>query len=212
MLSYLKSHNTIFLALFSLFSIMLVSIRFLLIDKTDIFLVMNLGLAWIPYLLSYVFTLKKINKLVLILIGVIWLLFFPNALYMVTDLFQLRPRVFVNIWFDLMMLLSFALVGLFLGFSSLKNVENLMTLKFGKRKAQLSIIIVMYLGSLGVYFGRFIRLNSWEVFSMPAVLIRKVLNVFSNPFYDANFYATTLVFTIFCYFLYYGLYHFAKNQ
>jgi uncharacterized membrane protein len=212
MLSYLKSHNTIFLALFSLFSIMLVSIRFLLIDKTDIFLVMNLGLAWIPYLLSYVFTVKKINKLVLILIGVIWLLFFPNALYMVTDLFQLRPRVFVNIWFDLMMLLSFALVGLFLGFSSLKNVENLMTLKFGKRKAQLSIIIVMYLGSLGVYFGRFIRLNSWEVFSMPAVLIRKVLNVFSNPFYDANFYATTLVFTIFCYFLYYGLYHFAKNQ
>ena len=156
--------------------------------------------------------MKKINKLALIFIGFIWLLFFPNALYMVTDLFQFRPRNFVNIWFDLMMLLSFAIVGLFLGFSSLKKVENLIGTKFGKRKSQIAIIFILYLGSLGVYFGRFLRVNSWEIFSMPVILVRKVLNVFTNPFNDVSFYAITLVFSVFCYFLYYGLYYFAKND
>jgi len=212
MISFLKSHNTIFLLLFSVFSIVLVLIRFIVVDETDIFLLMNLGLAWIPYLLSYTFTVNNINKLALILIGFIWLLFFPNSLYMVTDMFQLRPRNFVNIWFDLIMLLSFALVGLFLGFSSLKKVEDLIATKFGRLITQLSVFFLLYLGSLGVYFGRFVRLNSWEVFSMPKVLIIKVLNVFKDPFHDVNFYGTTLIFAVFIYILYYGVFNFAKNH
>lgn len=212
MISFLKSHNTKFLLLFSLFCITFLLIRYALIDETDIFLLLNLLLAWIPYLLSYVFTVDKMNKIVLVLVGFVWLLFFPNALYMVTDMFQLRPRNFVNIWFDLIMLLSFALVGLFLGFSSLKNVENLIVVKFGKRKTQIIMFLLLYLGSHGVYFGRFVRINSWEVFSMPLILVTKVLHVFQDPFSDGNFYATTLVFSIFCYILYYGIFHFGKNH
>jgi uncharacterized membrane protein len=212
MLSFLKSHNTIYLALFSVFCISLLFVRFLLIDGTFLFLTINLALAWIPYLLSYVFRIEKINKVVLISVGFAWLLFFPNALYIVTDLLNCTRRNFVSHWFDLTMMISFAITGLFLAFGALKNLEDFLIIKTEKTNSKIAIFLTLYIGSQGFYFGRFIRLNSWEVITQPLELFEKVLSVFSSPLDDVNFYAIPFLYTILLSFFYYGLFHFGKNH
>jgi uncharacterized membrane protein len=212
MLSFLKSHNTIFLALFSLFCSALLLIRFVLIDGTFLFLTINLGLAWIPYLLSYAFRIEKMNRFLLILIGFLWLLFFPNALYIVTDLFNCTRRNFVSLWFDLTMMVSFAITGLFLAFGSLKNLEDFLNRNIGNTKSKIIIFVTLYLGSQGVYFGRFVRLNSWEVITQPIELLKKVMSVFSSPLDDVNFYGIPFLYTILLWFFYYGIFHFEKNH
>jgi len=210
MISFLKSHNTKFLLLFSAFCIILIFIRMYVVrNDTFLFLIKNLALAWVPYLLSQLFVIK--SKYVRILVGLLTLLFFPNTLYMITDLFQLWPKNYVSVWFELIHLLSFAMVSLFLGFGTLKNFEKQFLISYNNRFVELYIFLIIYLGSFGVYLGRFVRLNSSDLFLNPGHLFNEILNVISNPFDDVNFYGTTLVFAIFIYLLYYGVFNFAKD-
>lgn len=213
MIKFLKSHNTIYLLVFSAFSIMLVLFRAWIIkDATFLFLIKNLALAWIPYFVSYFFKVEKIRGWYLFLLIFFWLLFFPNTLYLVTDLFQLWPRNFVSVWFDLILLFSFALIGLLLAFGGLKNFEERMAKVYGKKKASVFCFLVLFLGSHGVYLGRFKRLNSSDIFIQPSHLFKEIFDVAAHPFEDVNFYATTFVFTLFTYLFYYGVFHFAKSH
>jgi uncharacterized membrane protein len=179
-------------------------------DTRFLFLLINLGLAWVPFLLSQFFKTKI--KVLLPVVFFFWLLFFPNALYIVTDLFQLWPRPKGSVFFDLVMILSFSFVALFLGLSSLKNIEDFLVKKTKKSYAQGVIFLLLYLGSFGVYFGRFRRWNSWDVITSPRFITREGLFFFENPLDDIDFYATTFVFALFTYIIYYGLFHFAKNH
>lgn len=209
--SFLISHNTKFLALFSAFSVLLIFIRMFVVENdTFLFLIKNLGLAWISYLLSHFFYLQ--SKILKNGIGLLALLFFPNTLYMVTDLFQLWPKNHISVWFELIHLLSFAITSLFLGFGTLQNFEKYFLKRFKKRTVNVSIFLIIYLGSFGVYFGRFVRLNSSDVFLRPKFLVAELVEIISHPFDDVNFYGTTFLFALLCYFLYYGIYNFAKNH
>ncbi len=143
---------------------------------TFAFLAWNLFLAWIPYMISI--TLPWIDKVMgkkflWITGGIvgIWLLFFPNAPYIVTDLLHLRPRPLVPLWYDLILILSFAWVGLILGIFSLLHVQRWVQNRFGKNYDAFLAITLIPLCSFGVYLGRFLRWNSWEVFSQPQVLL-----------------------------------------
>jgi len=211
MISFLKSHNTKYLLLFSAFCCTLIFARIYVVkNDTFLFLIKNLGLAWIPYLLSQFFVVK--SKYLRILVVLLTLIYFPNTLYMVTDLFQLWPKNHISVWFELTHLFSFAMVSLFLGFGMLKNFEKNILIKFNVRFVNLYIFLIIYLGSFGVYFGRFVRLNSSDFLLDPKNLFVKVSDVIFYPFDDVNFYGTTLVFAVFIYLLYYGAFHFAKNQ
>ena len=179
-------------------------------NDTFLFLIKNLGLAWIPYILSHFFVVKP--KYLRFFVVLLALLYFPNTLYVVTDLFQLWPKNYVSVWFELIHLFSFAMVSLFLGFGMLKNFEKNILIKFNVRFVNLYIFLIIYLGSFGVYFGRFIRLNSSDILLQPRILFAKMSDVIFHPFSDVNFYGTTLVFAVFIYFLYYGVFHFSKND
>ncbi len=143
---------------------------------TFLFLAWNLFLAWIPYLLARLLPLLSKFKFPFVngaigLALVLWLLFFPNAPYIVTDLLHLKPRPLVPLWFDLMLLMSFAWTGLLLGIFSLLHLQKWVRQKTRKNYDTILAITLIPLCAVGVYVGRFLRWNSWEVFTQPQTLL-----------------------------------------
>lgn len=146
------------------------------------FLVWNLFLAAIPLGLSLGLQRIRRTSRVLPLLAM-WLLFFPNAPYVLTDLIHLTPHNhgMVPLWQDLVMLLSFALVSLWLGFQSLRMVQHWVEERSSKRVAWGVIVAVLGLSGFGVYLGRFLRWNSWDIVHRPHLLFQDILARVFNP-------------------------------
>lgn len=148
------------------------------ISETKVFLFLNwnLFLAWIPFFISSFLVIFKIrSKLSLVVAITVWILFFPNSPYILTDLFHLRSRNAVPIWYDLVVILSYAWTGLFCGFISLLDIEKLLSDYFKKLTINIITVLFLFLTSFGVYLGRFLRWNSWDVLSNPFGLFNDVL-------------------------------------
>jgi uncharacterized membrane protein len=132
------------------------------------FLVWNLILAWVPLafaIAAYARATRRIDLGVALLL-VPWLLFFPNAPYLLTDFIHLREGP-APLWYDALMLSAFAWTGLLLGFASLYLVQLILRRAFGRPVAWLCVVGALGLASVGVYVGRFIRLNSWDALLHP---------------------------------------------
>ena len=141
-----------------------------------IFLLWNLFLAWLPVLFALLARRHQASRLGRWVWGGLWLLFFPNAPYLLTDLLHLGQIGRVPIWYDLIMLLTFALAGLFLGFASLFWLHDLVTKTWNQLAGWLFVLVVLGLSSFGVYIGRFLRWNSWDLLLNPSVLLHDLAN------------------------------------
>lgn len=146
-----------------------------------IFLVWNLFLAWLPFLFALMVVVFRQSKLALGAFGMLWLLFFPNTTYLVTDLIHLNQTNYIPIWYDAIMLFSFALTGLMLGLLSLYFVHAVVQSHFGQAFGWLFVMITAVLGGVGVYIGRFLRWNSWDVFTNPITLLNDLVHNLFNP-------------------------------
>lgn len=186
----------------TIFSVLLLNVRLQLIDfqyievitnrdlwwksgePTFIFLVWNLFLAWIPYLVAMaipkVYNVSK-SKLLIAIMIVIWLLFFPNAHYIITDLLHLKKRAIIPYWFEVMMFLSFAWTGILLGLLSLLEIHDFLRRHLPKIGANLLVFLFIQLAGLGIYMGRFQRWNSWDVITDPYAIIMQVGYTLLNP-------------------------------
>lgn len=181
------------LALFALlcgatvFSFILFRLRAILSGSDEYaFLIWNIFLAWIPLGFAYAAELFSWNRKTLIFVmpfvGFLWLLFFPNAPYILTDLFHLsRPRAIVPVWFDTLLVLWFAWTGLSLGLISLLMIHNIIRRAFGRTAGWLFVLSVGFLTSLGIYIGRFLRWNSWDVLFNPRDRFIELIYYSSNP-------------------------------
>lgn len=132
------------------------------------FLVWNLILAWVPLALAtaaYARARRRVDVLVLLLLA-LWLLFFPNAPYLLTDFIHLGEGP-APLWYDALMLSAFAWTGLLLGFASLYLVQMLLRAVLGATVAWLAVLGSLGIASLGVYIGRFVRFNSWDALLHP---------------------------------------------
>ena len=162
---------------------------------TYYFLIWNLFLAFIPYGASLVITnLSKPYQYRLLefsLLG-IWLLFLPNSFYIITDLFHLKPRHNIPLWFDLILLLSFALNGLLAGYLSIIDIHDWIEIQFGKPLAWFSSVTTILLCAFGVYLGRYLRWNSWDILSDPFSLFYDILDRFLNPLAHTSTWGMTL--------------------
>src|SRR5262249_14333162 len=122
-----RFNQTLLLAGMSLFCFVLWIFRSFFSESLFfIFFNWNLFLAFIPWAVSSLIILNpklRSNKLALLSLFTVWLLFFPNAPYILTDLFHLRLRGSAPIWFDLGVILAFAWTGLTFGFISLMDIE-----------------------------------------------------------------------------------------
>lgn len=152
--------------------------------KTFIFLIWNLFLAWIPYLISLFLPMTrkwKFQKISAFVLLFSWLLFFPNAPYIITDLLHLKARFPVPLWYDVLMIFSFAWTGLLLGYCSLLEVQIFLKKLFSTTFTWFITGFAIFLCSLGIYIGRFQRWNSWDLFSNPSALFRDIGHTLLTP-------------------------------
>lgn len=133
------------------------------------FLDWNLFLAWIPVVLALLVYESAVagRSLVASALGIVWLLFFPNAPYMLTDFIHLRESPSTPLWYDGLMLSAFAWTSLVLGFLSLYLMQVVWRRGAGPVVAWAGVVATLALGSVGVYIGRFIHFNSWDVLLHP---------------------------------------------
>lgn len=196
-----RLNETIFLGVLTLFCFGVSLFRFVYTDtKVFLFLNWNLFLAFIPWALTSLVIIKpkfQKSRLTLIVLLGSWLLFFPNAPYILTDLFHLRLKSSMPIWFDLILILSFAWTGLLFGLLSLWDIEKLLR-NFMKRTYVIIIsAVLLFIGSFGIYVGRFLRWNSWDILTEPIKLMYDIGDRFINPFEHPRTWGMTIFMGLF---------------
>ncbi|GMO62653.1 MAG: DUF1361 domain-containing protein [Treponemataceae bacterium] len=176
-----------------------------------IFLNWNLFLAFIPWALSTFLTMSKKrtnvhDRIFTAIVMLVWLLFFPNAPYILTDLFHLRRIALMPIWFDLVMILSFAWTGLLFGFLSLWDIERMLSARITKRRnVKIISSVLLFVGSFGVYIGRYLRWNSWDIVAQPFRVLRDITDRIINPFGHQTTWGLTIFMGIFLNMIYWSL-------
>jgi uncharacterized membrane protein len=111
----------------------------------------------------------------------VWLVFLPNAPYLVTDLVHLRPAPPVPASFDVLLFASFALAGCALAWGSLDAVHARLAPAVGRARAALAIAAVLLLTGFGVYLGRFERWNSWDLVARPRGVLADAAGALADP-------------------------------
>ncbi|HEX3935249.1 MAG TPA: DUF1361 domain-containing protein, partial [Puia sp.] len=138
-------------------------------------LIWNLFLAYVPFWLStwltsrYTTSARRPARWLVLVLSLVWLLFIPNSFYILTDLYHLidcrNPRV--PAWFDLSLIFSFAWNGLLLGVLSVRQMEKILCPGTDDYWGGTFVYLVMGLSALGVYPGRYLRFNSWDILTNP---------------------------------------------
>ncbi len=157
----------------------LISIR----EFTFTFLIWNLFLAWVPYLaaLWVNWSQRRSKGWFPQCIGLlVWLIFLPNAPYIVTDFIHFRALPSVPLWFDLVLLFASASTGLLLGLLSLREVHCILKRWLPNAWAGSLVLMAIALSGFGVWLGRFQRWNSWDLIIRPHHLLSDIANTLSE--------------------------------
>ena len=171
------------LVLASVLGVVLIAVRMILTwHGQHLFLVWNLFLAWIPVALALWLEERDQRGLArgwrLWAATFAWLMFFPNAPYILTDLKHLKLATRPHWWTDLIIILLFAFTGLVLAFLSLHRMHALVARRRGWIAGWTFALGVVFLSGFGVYLGRFERWNSWDVLTQPLAMAADVPNWF----------------------------------
>lgn len=175
-----KKRELLVLSVLSLFCFSLLIIRAKASNSIFFFfLIWNLFLGFLPYFFSQMmlYSLKiRENRWYRIIGLLIWLLFLPNSFYLLTDFFHLNKFNSVPVWFDLMMVSSFSLTGFLFGIFSLFTIEKLLRNHYSVSISKIILLTSLYLTAFGIYLGRYLRFNSWDVLSNPIDLMNSCIN------------------------------------
>ncbi|KAA1247184.1 DUF1361 domain-containing protein [Aquimarina sp. RZ0] len=197
------------------FSSVLLLIRIIKTDSLFFsFLIWNLFLASIPYGITLLLSFKKIHKnRWLFWFGfTVWLSFLPNAPYIITDLQHIRLSTLQSVWFDVLLILSFAINGLIVGFASLRTMQSLLLERFSVKTVTLIIYIVLLLCGFGIYLGRVLRWNSWDILTRPLDIIGDIAKRVLFPIEHINTWAFTIGFGCFLIITYQFIQYYQKEN
>lgn len=164
------------------------------------FLIWNLFLAFIPWMISYtVFTRPALLQRSWLFrpAFLLWLLFIPNSFYVITDLFHLYDSWAVPRWYDLMLIFCFAWNALLLGVLSVRHMHKIFRFALGFKNDWLFVYPVMFLNALGIFMGRYLRFNSWDIVSDPWSLTRNMLHTLFHPLQYKSGWAMVFCFSFF---------------
>ncbi len=174
------------------------------------FLIWNLVLAWMPLVLAMIAREHSQNGARrdwrFGALTVAWLLFLPNAPYIFTDVVHLFYGGFRHFWLDLTLILICAFTGLVLGFVSLYVMQSLVARMFGWASGWLFVAVTTALSGFGIYLGRILRFNTWDVLARPGKLLGSVGDWASDPLASSHTFAFPALFAIFLFLAYVMLY------
>jgi uncharacterized membrane protein len=175
-------------------------------------LIWNLFLAWIPFMLAYfahaVSWRRATLYLIIPAIAFLWLIFFPNAPYMLTDLQDLSRRASdAPLWYDVIIVVWMSWTGMMLGVVSLYLMQDIIIRTFGRTTGWIFVFVISALSSFGIYIGRFVRLNSWDILQNPAEAAQLIMGIVIDP--SRRLAAFTILYTIFFLFVFLLLYSFS---
>lgn len=175
-------------------------------------LVWNLFLAWIPFMLAYfahAVSWRRVTLYVILpVIAFLWLIFYPNAPYMLTDLQDLaRKATDAPLWYDVLIVVWSSWTGTLLGVISLYLMQDIVIRSFGRTAGWVFVFVISLLSSFGIYIGRFVRLNSWDILQDPAETAQEILGIIVDP--SMRLAAFTLLYTFFFLFIFLLLYSFS---
>ncbi len=168
-------------------------------------LIWNLFLAWIPFMLAYfahaVSWRRSTLYFVLPAIAFLWLIFFPNAPYLLTDLQDLSRRaVGAPLWYDVIIVVWASWTGMLLGVISLYLMQDIIIRTFGRTAGWVFVFVISALSSFGIYIGRFVRLNSWDILQNPGETAQQIVGLVIDP--SMRLAAFTILYTIFFLFVF----------
>lgn len=146
------------------------------------FLIWNLLLATIPLMISEALkaNYKKLVKWKLLIFIGIWILFLPNSAYIVTDFVHLTNEKSTLIWFDLFLIFTYALTGVLFTLLSINHISTIFIKIWNKKIAAIFTFCIVFLCGLGIYLGRFLRFNSWDIFIKPTFVLKKMIWSFTD--------------------------------
>jgi uncharacterized membrane protein len=193
----------------SCFSCLLLAGRMIATGTIEyIFLPWNLFLAFVPYWITW-WMLRNIslveNRIKRFIALAAWLLFIPNSFYIITDLFHFRHVRTAPQWFDLLLIFSFSWNGILGGIVSLRRVEIVIEILGGRPFSVLLVGVVMWLSAFGIYIGRYLRYNSWDVVTDPFSLAGEIMNMIFHPLQNGYAWGMTLLYSVFMTFLYFTI-------
>jgi uncharacterized membrane protein len=160
------------------------------------FLVVNLFLAAVPLFFSTalrIATQRRLHWTIRLAVFSLWLLFLPNAPYILTDILHLTRASHAPAWYDLALLLSFSGTGLLLGYLSLIDVQTIVARSFGLTCGWIFAMVSLVLSGFAIYLGRFLRWNSWDVLIEPTRVL-DIIGGVVHPWAHTQAVSVTLIF------------------
>lgn len=195
-----RDYFVLAIALSCLSSVFLLMLR---VNATEslryVFLVWNLLLALVPLFLAW-FLVSRVKRFgwqrwQQIFLTIVWLSFSPNSFYLITDFVHLRETTEIGLFYDIVMLASFVVNGLLLGYLSVYLVHKEIIKRLPSGRSYLVIFAIFFLCSFAIYLGRFTRWNTWDIVFQPAGLLFDVSDRFVNPgMHSETFIATGILF------------------
>jgi uncharacterized membrane protein len=192
------------LALATLLALALVVLRTTVYHRGYTFLVWNLFLAWIPlglaHLAAHVARPAAVvgpsrtvtRRLLAVALGLAWLAFLPNAPYIATDLMHLRTTRGAPLWLDVLAVGSAAACGVLLGLASTHVIHRAVGRSAVARVAWLVPLAASLAAGGGVYLGRVLRWNTWDILTRPSELLQSAW----DAIFEARFAALALAFAV----------------
>ncbi len=159
----------------------------------------NLFLAWIPLvaaILVYDGRRRGASLAGLLPIAAVWLVFLPNAPYLLTDFVHLGSREDAPLWFDIVLFGSFAWTGTLLGFLSIFVMQGVVRREAGPVWGWVLVGVSLAASSFGIYLGRSLGWNSWDFVVRPGALIEDIWARLVDPLAYPRGVGMTLALTI----------------
>lgn len=127
---------------------------------------------------------------------VLWLAFLPNSFYIVSDLLHLQSVSTNDVLYDTVMMVSFMLNGLILGYISLYQVHQELKKRLSIRWVNSLISLSLLVCSFAIYLGRDLRWSSWDLIVNPQGILFDISNQLIDPRHHLQAFTTTLLFFV----------------